>query len=314
MRATVGTGDMSTTRAGLRRIAGIGKYNVDTFCFGFVLHKALELSEGPVVQFSSLFASCFDALSDVGQVLHNDGAASGERLDKQLGYPVILVCPETVLSHAKLFEMSLSTASVFGLKGTAQAEELAGMFLDTLPIEKPAIARDGQSRNPNVYANYHVCWFDNRRWNRDNDMKPESVVGIKHEVEIVYPFHLGEEGDKIVRDGEVKFESSAGGAQTNPSIVEPQVTGTGIVTYGLGSFGLGATCLLALALSGPGRSNGFPGFLSGGDDQLRRQRRMLRTQGIVGLVVEADPVDIPVGPGHSSHVVEAGRIMFDRIS
>lgn len=76
MRTTIVTRLMSTTRAGLARVAWVYLHHLNALLLSFVVQEGMELSEAPRMQAALAFAfahACTRA--NMGEVLKHDGTA-----------------------------------------------------------------------------------------------------------------------------------------------------------------------------------------------------------------------------------------------
>jgi hypothetical protein len=162
---------------------------------------------------------------------------------------MVYISPKPSFSQPEFLEMAFGAASAFGLQGTPQSEQLAGVFLGVLSIEELPIAGDSDTGDAHVHANNMAIAFLGRTWDGDGNVEPERAVGVRYEVDAKDAFGALEHGDEIIGDNELELQSARSSAEAGLLAVEPKFTGTSVVTNGRNTVRLGTTSFLAFALT-----------------------------------------------------------------
>ena len=112
---------------------------------------------------------------------------------------------------------------------------------------------------------------------------------------------------EVFRHPDLDFDSTFDGLDGHLSTVEPETITVGIITNGAG-FGPGTGCIEILRESCFGGLDGFSGLHSGGDGKLGRE---VFSDGLVGLVVQGNTVEVFALPSSEADEVEGFGVGFD---
>ncbi len=109
-----------TSGAGLRSMPGVNFDYIDTTFLGFVGQEGMELGKAPTVQAALgimlLARADLTALSDVLEVLNDNGAARGSMLNNALRKHVVMVSTLPQQLTRKLFQVPFSRRRAILLK------------------------------------------------------------------------------------------------------------------------------------------------------------------------------------------------------
>lgn len=124
LRATIRTVLIATPATGLAGMPWVDLDHADTACLRFVLDKGVQLGKAPTMQPSLvvalltvlLAASHLGGLTNVLEVLQDEGTARGGMLNNLFGEDVVMIFVPLKLFPAQLFKVAFCRASA--LKGT----------------------------------------------------------------------------------------------------------------------------------------------------------------------------------------------------
>ena len=293
------------------RLRGMSRIYLDYLhatCLCFIAKEAVELSKAPGVHTAlSLTFAMGDTLSNIGQILKNDGTARSGILDYALGEDMVVVSSLPKQFTRKLLQVPFSRLRTFCLE-LATESEYATFLLFPLPItQELAIAGDRWTIKTEVDTNYFFRLIDNRSRDIHNDMEEVAPVVEAKISRTDLPTNILE---CMFGDGKPDLNaprySGKGAGHTFP--FDP--IRTGIVANG-GRLGLWTENRLEFWNRSPSllgfldqlrvqsrvflapRESGFDRFSSldtGCAYQLSRKVRMLGTQRVVGAFVQLYPI------------------------
>jgi len=125
----------ATPRARLAGVAWIDPNHLAACRFGFVGQESAQLGERPGVQTAALLgAALLRSGPYVGQVLHDDGGTSPDRLHDPFAENVVAITPKPCRLAAQTPQSTFGSDGAFGLKLTTQTE---GALFDGPPVARP---------------------------------------------------------------------------------------------------------------------------------------------------------------------------------
>ena len=154
-KATKGTG--TQLPAFMADLGGVVRFNpihANSFSFGFVLDKVLELMKTPIAQYP-VKSPALPLLPDVLKVFHNN-FVSAEVGNNVFAYVVVYPCHKTSFSPRNLPEKPSGSESAFMLEFCSYELEPLFDLLDFGRIIKPAIRCDGKVVYSEVNAQNNV--------------------------------------------------------------------------------------------------------------------------------------------------------------
>ncbi len=179
MRATIIAGLMPTPRAHLRGMSRVNSLDSYPVFLCFVGSEGVQVGKGPTVKLALvinvlvLFASAHvGCVSNVGEVLKDEGTARGGILDKATREDVIAIPVESLLPLAQLLQVTLCGLCSFGLQLTAYAKVTTVNLFPIRRTKELTSARDCWPVQTQVNANHGIIFRHNCLRNSYHDMQP----------------------------------------------------------------------------------------------------------------------------------------------
>ena len=299
----VGTGDVPAVGTLLGSVSCGNMLNPDTLGISLVGCELLQLEEVPLVNLPSLGLSHPDVLSDSSQFLEHYGSSNADRVHQCFADAMVDIPAKPSLLRFDFAKVSFA-GMLFGLQlGTEPfvttryvlypftAVELVGRgngdVVDT-PVNADKLA--GGRDVGNLLLKHDM--------QKDFSIFDEQIGGCPFPVSI--PF-------EVFRHPDLDFDSTFDGLDGHLSTVEPETITVGIITNRAG-FGLGTGCIEILRESCFGGLDGFSGLHSGRDGNLGRE---VFSDGLVGLVVQGNTVEVFALPSGEADEVEGFGVGFD---
>lgn len=160
---------MPAFRTLLACISWVNIFDKTTIDFRFVIKKRLQSGKTPGVNSSACFLSCFNPISNVSQILKNNGCTMINAINYSSRQNVITICAETVYLPAKFLQMSLGRLGAFRLQSTLQRKISMFYFFPLAFSKENCIASNCWSVNAKIYAQYLIsrlkffarCFYNN---------------------------------------------------------------------------------------------------------------------------------------------------------
>lgn len=185
LRTAIGAMLMPAPRAHLRSVARVYPLYAHTPLLCFVKRQGVELGKGPTMQFPLIIdvlvllaASHLGGISDVGQVLKDDGAARGSILDDALGEDMITVPVESLLPLRKLLQVTFRGLCSFGLEFSPEAKVTAVNLFPMFRAKKLMLGGHSRSREAKINSDHFPCRVDSRFRHMHHDMQPPFPLTI----------------------------------------------------------------------------------------------------------------------------------------
>ncbi len=174
LRTAIRTMLIATSTTHLRGVPGVNTFDMDTPFLRFVDGEGIELRKGPGVQFSlvvtfltaCLAASHLGGLSNVGEVLKDNGTARRSVLHNALAQNVVTIPVEASLLTRQLFEVSF------------EAETAAVNLFPVLPSQEVMLGGDGWPIQAKVNSDDLRSLGDNRLRHIHHHMQPELPLAV----------------------------------------------------------------------------------------------------------------------------------------
>jgi len=149
LRPAIVAGLMPTSRTGLRGMPGVNFDDPYPSFLGFIANKVIQLGKAPAVEvavsltFLSFARANLGSLTNIGEVLKDDGTARSGVLHDAFREDVITVPAESPLLATQLFQVTCRRLCSFGLEFALEAEAAAVHLCAVTSAEK--LSRGGDS-------------------------------------------------------------------------------------------------------------------------------------------------------------------------
>ena len=334
MRATILPGLVPTLRTGLGRVARVNLDHGNPSCLCFVGQERVELRKTPgmqaafVAHMRVLFAaSHLGGLTDVRQVLKDNGTARDGMLDDAFGEDMVMVFSLPKQLTRKLFQVPFGRFAPIGLELATETEDaMLLLFPSALPQEL-ALAENSRAIQAQVNAYHLLAGSNDGRWKGHHDVQeiPAFAVTQISATDLATNILNRVLGNSKSHLNTACYSSKATGQQVPLDPVGALIIAdTGILTVRapnrlesrnglavfLGSLNLLGVGLFLLDLPRQRALDRLRGLDTSGTHQLRRQIGILRTQGIVRSFVQL--YAIPTGRTKAllGYRIEAGRMLL----
>jgi hypothetical protein len=303
---------------------------------GFICQEAVELSKRPGMHtplgFSilSTFASAnFRGLSNVGQVLKNEGSAWGCILNNALGEDMIMVSSLPKQFSRKLFQVPFSRLGSFGLQLASNAMHATFLLFPPSVTQELTIGGNRRPIQAKVNSNHLFRRCDVRSRNGYNDMKVVAPV-VKAQVRRTrLSFGVLE---SMLWDGKTNLKSPLNSRKASGcdlpldpigSSIVPDRRRCGLWTTDVLKLGSWPSLLLSfgyqlrigcrvLLLPSESRFHGLGCRDAGSTHQLSREFWESSTQWVVRRFVQLYPVAIPVLKSLPTNGIETLSVFLHR--
>ncbi len=144
----------TTIGTDLGSVVRFNPINNNSFSFGFVLDKALQLEETPITE-NPIHSFAFSLFPNAFEVFHHNlvSVEVGNNISTDV---VVTPSHKSFFSSRDFLQQSLCGASTFGLKFTTQIFKFSFGLLDFSRIIKPAVRTDGEVVYSEVNAQNNV--------------------------------------------------------------------------------------------------------------------------------------------------------------
>lgn len=299
----VGTGDMPALGTLLGSVPCGHMLNSNALGVSLVGHELLQLEEVPLVNLLPLGLSHPHVLPDSSQFLEHNGSSNADRVHQRLANAMVDIPAKPSLLRLNCPKVSFAGMS-FGLQlGTEP-------FVTTRYVLYPFAAVEFIGR-----GNGDVV---------DTSVNADELVGGRNVGNFLLEDHMQENLStldeqvggsplpvgvplEVFGDADIDFDSSIKRLNGCYSLVEPEAIAVGVVSDWTG-FGVWTGCFEFLSEPCLGGLEGLRGFHSGGDGKLGRE---IHPDGLVGLVMQGDAVEIFAFPSGDADKVECLGVGFD---
>jgi len=336
LRATIGAMLIATARTGLRGVPRVNLDDGNTPCLCFVLHKRVQLRKRPAMQASFvahvlvLFTSSHPGgLSDVGQILKNDGSACRGSGHNPFTEDMIVVSALPKPFLVQLLEVLLRRTSAFGLQFSLEAEETMFLLFPSLLSQELSVGSDCRAIETQINSNHVLRRRNNGFRKGNNDVKREAslaqaqvstthvVANVLHEVR----WHLERHFYAPVDCGKTTAERLPLDPVRTLIIADTDQFAVGTadrledrngLAFFPGLLNLAGIGLFLLDLPREGRLDRFRCLETGRTDQLSGKIRKLGTQRIVRAFVQLHAIATGSRKTFLSNSIKTGAIVFKR--
>lgn len=185
LRATIVAGLIPTSATGLRGMARVNAFNTDTALIGLVERKTIQLLKRPTVQFSLrvflpvAFATSYPGrLTNVSQVLKDDGSSCGGTVYKAFGEDMIAIPVEALLLATQALQVAFGRPGSFGLQVATQTEPAAVNLFPVATAKKLAMTGHGRAVQSQIDSDHLIAGCDKGFRHTHNDMQPELALAL----------------------------------------------------------------------------------------------------------------------------------------
>ena len=289
LTSTVGFSRMTAYATLLRSIASRGMLNLNTFCHAFVCQKLFQLVKVPLVGFSLLLFPSL-GLSDSFQVFQDNSRTAWSRSDDLLGNQVIDISAKPSLFRTDFAKVSFARMP-FGLQFRSERFVSLGNSFDGLTTEKLVLGSHCQLVDASIDPNGFAAGWDIFNFFLENNVEKYFVISDEQFRSRPSPAQILFE---VIREDGFEFQSSVNRLDRDLTTIRHQSITVGIITDGT-TFGLRTGGISSVSDFRSDSLQGFGGFGSCGDRQLRRQTKVL-SGGFVGFVVQGNTIGVLVVP------------------
>ncbi len=312
---------------------GVNFDYIDTTFLGFVGQEGMELGKAPTVQAALgimlLARADLTALSDVLEVLNDNGAARGSMLNNALRKHVVMVSTLPQQLTRKLFQVPFSRRRAMFLKLTTETEDTAFLFFPAPLSQEVTGGGDGWPIQPQVYPDHFLRVSRSRFRDGNHHVQSPDALTVAEISTADFPPNVA----LCIRGNtQGKFNPSCYHSKATGQTLPLEPGGTRIVTDRtvldvrardrledgrrfalLESFGYSfriVCCILLL----PGKRtlHRLSGFDTSGTHQLSREIRICSTKRVVGLLMQCYSIPRLVREALMYHSIEAGRMLNKR--
>ena len=306
LRTAIVPSGVMTLRALLRGMPGVNPSHRQSAFLCLVRDERKELGERPAVHtaFGCGLAFGPHALADVGEIFENQRASRGGSLDELLRQDVITVTPKSGLLAPQMPQVSLGTLAATGLQAPLQPEVTSFSRFPRLLPQKLISRGHCRLCQTQINANHVLCRGDHGRIDGDDDMQPPLPISMLDQVSRVR--RTSSISGCVMRHRERERQATCDGRKAHGLWCPGQRIGMQVIA-GRARNGARARDFTSTLLESKGRLQGFCGFDTGLNEQVRHQARTGRFLGVVRRVVELDAVLFVMRPSVGADIVKRSR-------